>query len=214
MLATREEAIEILGPYLQTLRSCVRAAGDYYMQRIPAEDRLWVSARSRACLIYDAMLHLTRTEFAAMPKVSLTMRRGQLRIIIEGRFHMKLKKLNGERLRPSNIQTQPVYEFMHQIQFDFPDAPPALTNIVVGYRLNKTQSAIDGVFIICPNGDVNAWNIDVDDEVLKRALSSKPDNVSLIPTQQHSTQHTSRTAVPLERPAGNKAGESNDEGSA
>lgn len=194
MIVTRDEALRILAPYLETIRRCVRTGVDHYLTQVPPEARAWYSARTRASIIHDAIVQSAYHEFSAIPGVQLENRRGYLEVIIDGRLRLRWKKLNAG-LRPRNIPTQQTYEFMHQLQFDFPDAPPSLTNIIAGYRWNTTQTDILGVYIVCPNGATNAWHIDVDAELLPQTIQETEDRVT------HIRPRTRRRVVPKDRPA-------------
>jgi len=71
---------------------------------------------------------------------------------------LRFKKM-GEDKSTRNIPTQ--QSFLFRAQLELPGIPAALTHLEAGYVLNDLQTALDGVYITCPNGKRLEWFIDL-----------------------------------------------------
>jgi hypothetical protein len=169
MVPSMEEASRVMGPYFEVLRTAIRNAINYYMS-LPAKDRAErLSNRSRASIIYDSMKVEVIAAFDKLPNPPhVIQRRGQLLILIGGKFLMKLKKLD-KRYRPSYIPTQTALRFMTHNQdqpaFAFLDDIPPVTNVIAGYVWNESETEAD-VYVVCPQGKDNAWKIPLSVQVV------------------------------------------------
>lgn len=175
MTLSRDAAEPLIAPFLETLGLCVTKAVNHYYSLSDMERALH-TPRTKASNINDLMVHYAHEGFADSPDVHFVRRYGHTRLILGGVFEVRLKKLD-HNLRSHNVPTQLVMEFLYQLNPMLPGFEP-MTNLIVGYRWNKLQTAITGVYVVCPYGTRNEWVIEIgiqgDDDNLT-AFSPKPD---------------------------------------
>jgi len=159
MSLSRAESETILSPFLDELWDCVTVAIERY-RNLPSEYSSVFSKRTRSSAIADLMYHQAQSGLASRPDVRFQTLRGQRFIMVGDAFKMRLKKLD-ENHRPHNIPTQQVLDFLHQVQPQLPGFAEPLTNLFVGYRWNLLETAARGVYVVCPNGDWNAWVLEI-----------------------------------------------------
>lgn len=161
MSIARDEAAYLISPIIrEKLRSSIiDAFRDYNELELPL--RLSLSATTRANFINDRMCYHVRTKMDKMSGIDFVKRRGRLHLVILGAkdaLEVKFKKLDYNR-RPRNIPTTEASEFLEQVQLEFPGMLHPITNLVAGYQLNATRTGIKGIFVVCPLGSHNSWEI-------------------------------------------------------
>lgn len=197
MINTPDHAAEILGPYLPVLHQVVRRAVAKWMA-LPVVNRMAKRSTTRANWIYDEMVEAAFEELQGIEAIALKVTRGYLRITIAGQFSVKLKKLN-DRLRPSNVRTKASQAFVNQVMLEIEDAPAPLTNIFLGYKWDATETEIE-VYIVCPIGDNNLWNIQITADGTGGAAVGAPAPIAPTPITPE-PQRTRRRPVAKKRPA-------------
>lgn len=160
MALTHSEAYSILESYLPFFHECIIGAWKDFCKWSPYSPHL-ITPRTRANIMHDFMTARARNKVNGTYGIRVHESGGLFLLIIEDKINIKFKKLNEDK-RPSNIPTQQSLYFMEQMEL--PGIPFA-TNLVVGYELNKLQTDISAVSIICPLGIKNDWFFDIDGEI-------------------------------------------------
>ena len=192
-----DEAEKLITPTIvEKLRSSIiNAFNDY--NELDASLRFTLCATTRANFINDRMCHHARNMMEKMNGIDFVKRRGRLHIIIIGEqdsLEVKFKKLDDNR-RPSNPPTVASLEFMeqkfYQVQFEFPGMLHPLTNLITGYQLNETRTGIRGIFVVCPYGSQNKWEIEIPVTAVAPATLS-----SVLSRAEHELEPPRKRVVP------------------
>src|SRR5215210_1244144 len=102
-IRSREDALRILGPYLQRLAECIANAWRDFEKHVSKAIRAEVSPRTRAAFVNDRIQVHARREFQNDPSVAFVRGKGGLRLLAIGNaFLVRFKKLKPN-LRSSNI---------------------------------------------------------------------------------------------------------------
>lgn len=195
MVISIDEAKEMITPVIEEkLRSgIINALQDY--NDLDVSLKLTLSANTRANFINDRMCFHVREKMGHMSGIDFIKRRGRWHLVIIGKkeaLEVKFKKLDDNR-RPSNICTYESQDFMSQVQLEFPGMLHPITNIVAGYQLNTTRTGIRGIFVVCPYGSQNKWEIDVPITAVAPATL-----ISLISSTEHEIEPSQKKVVPKE----------------
>jgi hypothetical protein len=164
-LMTEDEARELLAGYLGDLRECLEAgwAGwKKYLKDNPqaASHR----ASTRASIVYDYVVAAAKAKFDGNDDVHVSEARGFLTLTIKQPriVVLRFKKFASKKLKTSGIPTQQRIEFQNQwVSIDGLD----VTNMVVGYLLDKVGSEPIRLAVTCPLGKSVMWAIDLDDDI-------------------------------------------------
>lgn len=163
--ATRDDAITILDEFLSIFRGCLDQAWEFVEEVFDdrPERRVAFRATTRANMLYDRLAQLVQNSLDGHPRVEVAHRGRMLRLIIDDVIQVRFKKLD-ENLRAKNVRTPS--QLSDYFQLRLPGTEEAeLTKLVFGYRLNATETAIDGRFVTCPkNWDENHWVLALDEE--------------------------------------------------
>ena len=175
-IRSRDEALRILGPYLQRLAACIANAWRDFEKYISKAARAEVSPRTRAAFVNDRIQIHARREFDRDRGVAFIRGKGGLVVLAIGNsFLLRFKKLRPN-LRASNIPTAQAMLFNAQKQI--PEMPAELTNVNAGYILNRIQTQIAATYVTCPNGKRLVWDIDLasisQGEVVTMPQATKP----------------------------------------
>jgi len=195
MVISIHEAKKLITPTIEEkLRSgIINALQDY--NDLDTYLKLTLSATTRASFINDRMCFHIREKIGYMSGTDFIKRRGRLHLVIigeEGALEVKFKKLDDNR-RPSNIRSYESQDFMNQVQLEFPGMLHPITNIVAGYQLNTIRTGIRGIFIVCPYGSQNKWEIEVPITAIAPATLA-----SLISSTEHEIEPPQKKVVPKE----------------
>jgi hypothetical protein len=114
-------------------------------------------SRSKSSNINDFISHRIQEEFDGVGGAVFVERHGAIQLILENTYRVKFKKLD-RRLRAHNVPTQTVMAFWFQAQQILPFTPDPVANVWVGYTATKS-GALEGIYIVCPQGRHNAWEI-------------------------------------------------------
>lgn len=156
-MITLEEARAILSPFLERIESCIASAIEEY-NKMDAQTRSKFKKRTKANIINDFMAFNAATELEGLPGLLFSRRHQTFSVFIGDSFQLRFKKLDY-RLRPSNIPTRRIVQLMNQTQAQLPDMPSPVTHVIAGYVWNDLQTAIKDVYIICPRGQYNEWEL-------------------------------------------------------
>jgi hypothetical protein len=164
-----DEAAELIRPQEQRLNSIVRsawAALDRYRDDLPIFTR-----RTRANIVRDHMVNNAIHEFDGVPGVTPTFRKGRFFLAFRDELLVQLKKL-GKRRRPRNYPTRQAVDIENQqgdlfdprqlTLFDLGQVPPP-TVVTAGYKLDRLESQIEEVAVVCHVGQQLQWKFDIPD---------------------------------------------------
>ncbi|WP_027365054.1 hypothetical protein [Desulfotruncus alcoholivorax] len=167
MAIPENEAKQILAPYIPSITKCIEAAVQEYLLNVR---RIQFSKRTRASIINDLIIDYAFKYLQNEPGIRWSFKRNCFYFFIQDKFKLKFKMFD-KNLKTRNIPTQQVLKFINQQEnfLNFPDLPPAVTNIFAGYRWNYLQTEHEGFFITCPDGSSNLWVIELISE--KSAIS-------------------------------------------
>lgn len=152
--ANQDQIIEAIRSELPLLYGCIRKAWETYQKSYPEALKQHHTARSRASLVHDHAVAYAREIFEARVGTSCQEINKLFLICFANGIVIRFKKLD-EKLRASNVATQQCMDFMTQVPLPFVDDA---VNLHVGYRLNRLQTDIEGVYITRPAGPrSNTW---------------------------------------------------------
>jgi len=159
MTMTIEEAGAILDPFLERIEFCIASAIKEY-NKMESQTRSKFKKRTKASIINDFMVFNAARELEGLQGVLFSHNRQQFSVFLNDNFQLRFKKLDY-RLRPSNIRTMQVFNFENQVQTQLPDMPSPVTHIIAGYVWNDLQTAIKDIYITCPSGEYNEWELKI-----------------------------------------------------
>ena len=123
-------------------------------QAYPFDVQAAHTPRTRASAVHDHMVSRAREAFGSVLHAQCTEYGGLFMVLLYGRIAMRFKKLDDD-FRSSNIPTQQSLDFVRQ-ESDLPGIK-SMTNLQAGYRLNRLQTDLEGVYVACPRGSYNHW---------------------------------------------------------
>ncbi|WP_162247148.1 hypothetical protein [Rhizobacter sp. Root404] len=138
--------------YLIISQLIVDAWRDY--QQYPFTIQTAHTPRTRASAVHDHMVLRAREAFASMPHAKCIDHSGLFIVLLYDRIALRFKKLDDE-FRSSNIPTQQSLDFVRQ-ESELPGIK-TMMNLQAGYRLNRLQTDLEGVYVACPRGAENLW---------------------------------------------------------
>lgn len=158
-LISQADAMEVLGPHGDALFRIASAPWDEYHALTPASLLVKYGSRTRATSVHDLMIdEATRYTVASGGDVRMFHRQSMRGMVINGRIAIRLKKLDEDSYSKGHY-TKQVEEFRSQIVLDGIDAAHHLE---LGYVLNKLETEIAEVRIVCPAGRNIAWSSRID----------------------------------------------------
>lgn len=161
---SKEEAESLLKPYMATFWKIMLAVWKDW-EDIPEKQRMMMTPTARANNLYSFMIFYARTFFADVPDVTIIQKRLFL-VGINGLVLLRFKKLKSiEDKRSSNYPT--LFQMNYSSQRVLPGMPPEAARLTVGYVLDVSQSAIQGLFITHPFGRTLLWDFEVERHVAK-----------------------------------------------
>jgi hypothetical protein len=156
-MISKTSAEHILRRRLKKIRDCIFLSFGKWKSGHQGNG-LILTPRSRASVIHDYMVAFARDFFKDDPGIRIFARRGLSLMNIDDSLLLRFKKLDAEK-RSRNIPTQQTHLF--RAQLELPGIPAELTHLEAGYVLNELQTALDGVYITCPNGNRLEWFMDL-----------------------------------------------------
>lgn len=154
---SEDEARKILEPYLTTLVNCIKAPWQKWerLNEIAPDLRFPLTARTRACFIYDHICYEIKHQFAGISHATIDDHRGFLLLNIENLLLVRFKKLNSS-YQSSNITTD--QQNRYNCQLELPGIPNAAARVTAGYLLDKIQAQIRDIRVTFPVGS-NGRNV-------------------------------------------------------
>jgi hypothetical protein len=198
---SRDDAITILDEFLPIFRGCLDQAWEYVEQVFNDDPsrRVAFCPATRAGMLYDRLAQLVKQSLDGHPRVEVAHRGRMLRLIIDDTVMVRFKKLD-ENLRAKNVRTSSQFSDYFQLRLPGTEEPE-LTKLVFGYRLNATESDIEGRFVTCPkNWDENYWVLALDEEassampLFTPATEEEDDAVIIIKAKQAGKRKGSASA--------------------
>lgn len=157
---SKREVAELLSDDLSSIRACVHGAWESYQSQYSPALRSRHSPLSRAALMHDEMVMQAEKEFEGRRDV-VSQRIQRMFVLSFGtNLVVRFKKFD-DTFRVSNIPTAQSLSFIHQ-QFELEGVERA-TMLHAGYRLNALETALEGVYLVCPRGHGHEWILDLDD---------------------------------------------------
>ncbi len=162
MIAPDEvEVKKILSPYQEDLRSVtLRAWQDWW--KSPGKN-MYTHPRTRACIVWERIIHHARKTFAGNPNVHIFEKHGTFFFLFAGTVLLKFKKGDGNGLS-SNISTQASLAF-HDHDQDMLGLPD-VKRVEAVYTLNKLETAVSATMIVGRKASEVLWKyaiIDIGD---------------------------------------------------
>jgi len=115
------------------------------------------------------ILARARRECGSVPGLRVLQRRGRLVFNLNDQVLINFKKLSRS-YRPSNYPTRQATDYLAQawpqnmpVQGMLPgmDIVPPVTNLVAGYRFIDPAETLIELVLVCPEGRVNAWMLEL-----------------------------------------------------
>lgn len=162
-IPTRDEAIELLWPYLPKIGDCIRRGWQAWEDfgNLSPELRRPLNATARASFVHCHIAEAAKRTFKGIPGVLLSQRkRGYLQVVFNEVIVLRFKKLNSN-YHPGGIKTNQYKLFMSQSQLSFKGFELVQANLVGGYRLDHLQREISDVCVVCPEGSKNQWRFEI-----------------------------------------------------
>lgn len=161
-LIERDTAEAALAGHLKPVHEIVTGAWGDYMAKYSLELRAAHTPTTRANIVHDHMVERAARYAQVCIGVRINESQRAIAMVIEtdvGVFAIKLKKLDDD-LRSQNLRTKQVEDFrMQEPLIGFEETH----NLEAGYTVNEMAQALSGVFIVCPNGHGNYWEIALSD---------------------------------------------------
>lgn len=154
MIRSLDHAQSELRPVVSSLRGAIQRAIEGYLQE-HSQLRHRYTARTESSIIHDYMVREVEAEVDGVRGIGTFRKRGLFLVGVEGRWTIRLKKLDG-RLQSSNIPTQQAMDFLQQIQPEIPGLEGP-TNLQLGYQRRDPELASSPIFLTCPNGPRPEW---------------------------------------------------------
>jgi hypothetical protein len=161
MLISYEDAQVELSEYFDSLWGIVNEAWNDYQKETSAKSKIVFTSRSRASNVHDYMVWNARKYCETRENVEVRCRQSMCVLIIErqvGTFAIRFKKLDEVGLSKNQLTGQVA---LFREQSDLPGISPA-HHLEVGYILNKDESEIIAIEMVCPSGvKRNSWRCEI-----------------------------------------------------
>lgn len=170
-LITQDNALEILQPHLTKLCSILTGAWSDYLKYSP-EQKILHSPRTRANIIYDHAIDRAKTDLVddeSVRLVELPAEHKQKLLLFRDALTVRPKMLDG-KLMPKNHKSAQNSDLMGQRQLP---GIPDICHLIAGYQLNGQETAVESLYLTCPNGKKNYWAFDISNAI------ALPDTLSI-----------------------------------
>lgn len=171
---TKEEAKELLSPYVHRIVNCVESSvNTYFTNPALAPFRLKLGKRSDASNCHDFIKDSITDEFEGVPGVRAYTTRNQLFLLsIQGRVVLRFKLFDENKFSRS-IMTQQLLLFnnqeMEQLEIEFANYPHGLLH--VGYTVNDLRTGVENLYITYRYRNRNLWDWDLYEEQMAPAAT-------------------------------------------
>jgi hypothetical protein len=163
-LISKEETQKLLQPYMATFWKIMLTVWKAW-EGIPEEQRMMMTATARANNLYSFIIHYARTHFSNNPEVKIIEKRLFL-VGIKGLVLLRFKKLKSvDDKRSSNYPT--LFQMNYSSQQSLPGMPPEAARLTVGYVLDVTATALQGLFVTYPCGKMLHWDFEIERRAAK-----------------------------------------------
>ena len=159
-LLSREDAIQVLAPYLEEIQEVHYWAMHKLLAAIQPDIELGLALQpsAKASMLNDLIWHRAQERFLGDPSlrflvVSKPGSRGFKALYIHDKLLVRFKKLD-EGGRAKNYRTPHQEEYDSQLPMD---EVPQATRIVVGYVLDEFHTGFAKIQITCPLNDGFLW---------------------------------------------------------
>jgi hypothetical protein len=146
----------IFGPLYPLLRLCVRKAIRRFFE-INQDELGAIHNRTKSSYINDMVVKNLKEMLPDDVKPQWENKNSQRRVWIAGSVCLRVKKVNRD-LNPNNIATQAQFDFYESLmapQFRFDNMHPPIP-LILGFTMNRTNTAEDKVFLIHADGVLNS----------------------------------------------------------
>ncbi len=124
---------------------------------IAPELRKPLDATIRAGIVYQYIVESAKRRFPDVGNVARSEQDKYLRLVFDGKVVVRFKKLD-DALHSSGIPTGQRLDYTRQICIEGFER----TNLIVGYRLDESETRILDIHIICPvNPQRNLWTYEL-----------------------------------------------------
>lgn len=182
---SKEEAAELLSPYLDLFRRCMDEAWHEWQSFYQSKHHL-LDPRARAAIIHSEIANNARRYFEGLPNVQVKRARGILILNIHNRIVIRFKKLDHKH-RTSNVLTR--QQLLLSLNLQLPGFPPHSARLNAGYKLDDLQTAIEEMLVTAQIGREVKWEINI--------LSRQADNLVMLTATPPEEQQTQRRRVKL-----------------
>lgn len=157
-LLSRAEGHRIVGPHFGPLFDAINGSWTEYMEEYSAKQRAKHCTTTRAGIVHDIMVYNATKYFVGVTGSRVLDLSGLKLFTLEEedkQIALRLKKFD-EQLRSRNQQTSQVKAFRSQRQIDFIGVA---YHLEAGYVLDRDQTRIEQISVVCPNGLENFWDV-------------------------------------------------------
>lgn len=176
-LITEEQAINFLEPHLGAIWEIVKGGWDDYLSLYSDTVRVTHCSTTRANIVHDHQIARASRYAQAANDVRIFDLSKLKILVIDGQFAIRFKKVDDD-LRSANQPTRQVEEFRAQEQLaDL----PSTYNLEAGYLLNKLETEIQGIYLVCPNRKGHYWASELNGDVATQKIFDLFENQQTIP---------------------------------
>jgi hypothetical protein len=162
-LIEQTEAEQLLAPHHPALRAAIVDAWAKWHKNLAGNpDFANLSARSRACLVYDWMAESAEVHFDSIG-ITTSRKHGFLEVVFEdARTVLRFKKYKDAAFHTSGVPTSQRLEIEHQqVTLD----GMTMTYLVAGYLPDDLGVGLAAIAISCTYNGSALWHLDLEDGI-------------------------------------------------
>ena len=168
--------------YETEIQECIVSAWNDYHKFFASVKHL-LSPTSRASIVFDFIVNNIKQRFDGRRNVRVSKSRRIFLLNIEEKILLRFKKLRNNKA--SCVRTQQTLDFFRQVEL--PDIPSP-KRYIVGYQLNKIQTEIKAISVVCPQSiDNHFWAYDLEPimpQVIQAPVSLSEHEQRVIPNSE------------------------------
>jgi hypothetical protein len=149
-----EKVMRDLEELLPAFSNALNFAFARYFQEYPASVRADHDTTTQANCIYDHILARVQALLEGRKGVRFILAQGLTVLVIRTRYAIKFKKLQETGVS-SNVRTEQSNAFDQQ--GELAGMPPRAIHLKVGYVPDSSNTLIERMLVVCPNGQSVAW---------------------------------------------------------
>ncbi|MBD2846253.1 hypothetical protein IDH44_13690 [Paenibacillus sp. IB182496] len=159
---SKEEAVELLEPYIYKIKASVlNPINDYFTNPALTLHRQKLSKRSDASNCHDLIVDQIKMEFEQHPRTRLLHKNKVFFLIVEERVLLRFKLFDHKNLGRSINTIQSTKLNNQEIeQLELENMPPDGL-LHVGYCINTLRTGVDNICVTYRQGDQNLWEWDL-----------------------------------------------------